>query len=136
MSYNLLLDDIRSPEDVANYILPVEIRPLYRKEKWVVVRSFSDFKSTILALGLPKRISFDHDLADDHYHINFNYWELDPSIREQYDDTGYDAAKWLCDYCQKHSLKLPECYVHSANPVGRENIKSYLENFEKHRQSQ
>jgi hypothetical protein len=45
--------------------------------------------------------------------------------------TGYDAAKWLCDYCFLNSIPLPKWNVHSANPVGRDNIEGLLKNFEK-----
>jgi hypothetical protein len=40
--------------------------------------------------------------------------------------TGYDAAKWMCDYCWTNGLPLPEFNCHSANPVGRENILAIL----------
>lgn len=132
MSYNLFLDDIRQPVDASNYILPVALRNQYRLEPWVVVRSIKQFVDYIQEHGIPAKVSFDHDLSQDHYHISFRDWDLDVSIREMFDDTGYDAAKWLCAYCKRHDIPLPECYVHSANPVGRENIKRYLENFKKH----
>ena len=48
-----------------------------------------------------------------------------------YEKTGYDAAKWLCDYCWTNGLPIPKWNVHSANPVGRDNIKQLMENFEK-----
>jgi hypothetical protein len=40
--------------------------------------------------------------------------------------TGYDCAKWLVEYCVEHGLKFPEYVVHSMNPVGKENILSYV----------
>jgi hypothetical protein len=46
--------------------------------------------------------------------------------------TGYDCAKWLCNYCIDNGIPLPEYYVHSMNPVGRENIKFYLDSCYEH----
>lgn len=46
--------------------------------------------------------------------------------------TGYDCAKWLCEYCQRNKVKVPTYYVHSMNPVGKDNIKKYIENYKKH----
>jgi len=74
--------------------------------------------------GLPDMVSFDHDLADVYY---------DPKTRVQgfkyHETTGYDAAKWMCEYCWTNGLPLPEWEVHSANPVGRDNINQLLENY-------
>ena len=41
--------------------------------------------------------------------------------------TGNDCAKWLLEYCYENDLKLPQCMVHSANPVGADNIRKTLE---------
>ena len=46
--------------------------------------------------------------------------------------TGFDCAKWLVDWCLENSLKLPDFVVHSANPIGKQNIQSYLYNAKKH----
>lgn len=61
---------------------------------------------------MPVEISFDNDLGE----------KLE----------GYDCAKWLVEYCTVNGLTLPNYTVHSANPVARENIIFYLENFKKH----
>jgi len=125
MTY-LMLEDRRerTPEVIANYIYPVELRAMYRKEQWQIVRSYDEFVEWILKYGLPDVISFDHDLADEHYAFagNYNVFRY---------ETGYDAAKWLCKYCKDNNKPLPQCYVHSMNPVGADNIRHYLENFKK-----
>lgn len=49
--------------------------------------------------------------------------------------TGYDFAKWFCDYVLDNVLDLPPDFgytVHSANPLGAENIRCYMANFLKH----
>lgn len=106
----LYLDDIRIP----------------KTEGWEIVRNYDDFVSWINVNGLPDEVSFDHDLADAHY--NPSTWVSGFVYNEK---TGYDAAKWLCDYCWQNGLPLPNWNVHSANPVGSENIISLLKNFEK-----
>jgi hypothetical protein len=119
--YYLFLDDDRKPEDVTWVRLP-----LYN---WTVVRSYDEFVKTIEKLGLPGFISFDHDLADEHYkhgHVSaFTTFDYD-QVKEK---TGFHAAKCLVDYCMDQKLKLPSFEVHTKNPCGEENIRSYLNNF-------
>jgi hypothetical protein len=105
----LYLDDVRNPQS----------------EGWEIVRTYEDFVKWIECKGLPDEVSFDHDLASIHYDLStgtegFEYLEK----------TGYDAAKWLCEYCWENGLPLPTWNVHSANPVGRDNIIQLLKNFE------
>lgn len=105
----LYLDDIRIPQT----------------EGWDIVRSYDEFVGWIEKNGLPDEVSFDHDLADVHY---------DPSTQiqgfEYHETTGYDAAKWLCGYCWTNGLPIPKWNVHSANPVGRDNIIQLIKGFE------
>lgn len=77
---------------------------------WTVVRSYHDFIQIISqSFGYIDAISFDHDLGGD--------------------KTGYDCAKFLIEYCYQNSYTPPQCYVHSANPIGRENIITYINNY-------
>lgn len=115
----LYLDDIRTP----------------KTEGWEILRSYDDFVSWIEKNGLPDEISFDHDLAREHtlYFFDNGGHEnppnpLDTNFKEK---TGYDAAKWLCDYCWTNGIPLPKWNVHSANPVGSANISAVLKSFEK-----
>ncbi|TGE21282.1 hypothetical protein E5K00_13390 [Hymenobacter aquaticus] len=87
-------------------------------EGWVVVRSFEEFVATIEALGLPEEISFDHDLG----------WDQEQNCELK---SGYDCAKWLVE----QDLAIENFNVHSANPVGAENIRSLLQNFLKFKQN-
>ncbi len=45
--------------------------------------------------------------------------------------TGYDCAKWLVEYCMNKGVKHPPYMVHSMNPVGKQNIISYVESYNK-----
>lgn len=124
MSYYLFLDDERMPSNVTWVNLPENV-------DWTIVRSYTQFVETILQKGLPKFISFDHDLADEHYiqsimlNEKIGMFEYN-SVEEK---TGYDCAKWLVEYCMQKGIDVPPYTVHSMSIVGRENIINYLENY-------
>jgi hypothetical protein len=115
----LYLDDVRTP----------------KSEGWDIVRSYEDFVNYIEQNGIPDEVSFDHDLSREHTKYYFDNGghdnPPDPLGVEFKEKTGYDAAKWLCDYCWTNGIPLPKWNVHSANPVGSDNIKFLLNNFEK-----
>lgn len=124
--YNLFLDDIRMPYQVGDYISP-SLAGDYRTKDWKIVRNYQEFTRYIKKHGLPQLVSFDHDLAAIHY--DPKTWAESFSYKEE---TGMDCAKWLVDYCILNKLKFPEYLVHSQNPIGKENIISYLENYRRH----
>ena len=127
-TYNLFLDDERTPLDTFAYTN----NDIYLNAEWKIVRTYGAFVSYILKFGLPKMVSFDHDLASIHYQKcigveKINYDELE-------EKTGYDAAKWLVNYCMDNGLiELPKCYIHTMNIVGGKNIQGLLNNYMKHR---
>jgi len=121
----VFLDDIRVPYDVFK----MTINPIFENnEDWVIVRDYYQFVNYIKKFGLPEFISFDHDLSYEHY-LEEN--QSDIEYETLIEKTGYDASKWLVDYCMENGLDIPNYYVHSANPVGKQNIESYLENAKK-----
>jgi hypothetical protein len=103
--YNLFLDDIRNPNKFLNDV-----------RTWEVARNHTEFIRLIERRGLPGFISFDHDLPYENPE-----WPAEK--------TGYDSAKWLVEYCMKTQQKLPEFQVHSMNPVGKQAIQSFLDNY-------
>ena len=132
MNKFLFLDDIRNPEDAVKYTNLA----IYVFQVWDVVRSYDEFVKYISTNGLPCCISFDNDLADEHYTPE-EYWN-DYEKSKQYQEskmytekTGYECAKWLVDYCIENNFRLPEYLCHSLNPVGKDNILNYLNNFKK-----
>jgi hypothetical protein len=129
-TYNLYLDDIRIPFDSVKYTK----NTIYKDVNWVIVRSYYEFVRYITKNGLPKIISFDHDLADEHYSNDmYKGTEVYNKNYEKFQEkTGYDAVKWLVDYCIDNNLKFPEWYLHTMNPAGMENMKSYILNYLKH----
>lgn len=98
----MYLDDIREPKNDFD----------------VIVRSYDEAVAFINKNGIPNFISFDHDLACDNNGIILK--------------TGYDLAKWLVESSLDGTLKFPtdfKFYVHSANPIGKHNIESILNNY-------
>jgi hypothetical protein len=59
--------------------------------------------------GLPEAISFDHDLGGEDNAMVYCRWMA---------ETYYDS-------------KVPEYAVHSANPVGKLNIESFMNSWKK-----
>ena len=46
--------------------------------------------------------------------------------------SGYDFAKWLVDMDIENIYKFPDNFnfdIHSANPIGKNNIKAILNNY-------
>lgn len=130
MSYNLFLDDERNPWDVSWVNI--------RKEKYRVVRNFAEFVSCITALGVPDYVTFDHDLADDHYKaMQIETMQMTSmfggavEVDYGHKQTGYDCAKWLVEHCHTNKRTFPQYNVHSLNPVGSERIRSYIESSKK-----
>lgn len=108
MSYNLFLDDVRLPNMFLN-----------DTKHWAIVRNYNQFVDLIQKRGLPDFISFDHDLADEHYVQLVDYSQFK-------EKTGYDCAKWLIEYCVNTKQLLPKYQVHSMNPIGSRNIDMTL----------
>jgi hypothetical protein len=126
--YNLFLDDLRNPRNVKWVELPLV--------DWEIVRSYDAFVAIIQEKGIPHRISFDHDLADEHYKEfaaknNEEATKRDIDYKQFKEKTGYDCAKWLAKYCVDNNIPIPEYYIHSLNGIGLANIVSILESARK-----
>ena len=86
-----------------------------KSEGWYIARSVQSAKNLVTEYGMPSYISFDHDLGGD--------------------ETSMQFIKWLVDEVLDGKLSFPEGFeynVHSANPVGAENIKSLMNGIIKH----
>lgn len=97
MSYNMFIDDERMP------VNPTDI----------ICRTMEDVIYVVTTYGMPKYISFDHDLGEDK-------------------PTGYDIAKWLVECDMDEEYKFPDDFdfgVHSQNPIGKKNIEQYMNNY-------
>lgn len=123
---NIFLDDTREPKEVKWVSLP--------RVAWIICRDYNSFVQTLedfAAKGeYPSIISFDHDLGDNAYKEiirtqgqEFNYANLNG------EKTGLHCAEFLVDFCEKKKIDLPQIYVHTQNPVGRENIVGLFESY-------
>jgi hypothetical protein len=125
MSYKLFLDDVRNPGDVTWVTLP--------EGPWVVLRDYHAFCDHIMEHGGPEFVTFDHDLADEHYRPSMynpdrhysNYY-TDGTFKEK---TGFECAKWLVNRCFINKLPFPAYAVHTKNPIGAENIVGIIESY-------
>lgn len=85
--------------------------------RWVVVRTSAEAIACLEEWGCPCEISFDHDLGDD--------------------DTAMVVVKRLIDLDLDGGGRfIPADFsfsVHSANPVGRQNIVGLLRSYLSHR---
>lgn len=111
------LDDIRDPRynDFVNHWLNQDKKGM-SYVFWI--KNYNDFIALIKEKSLFKYIDyicFDHDIAS-----------FDENGKEY---TGYDAAKFLVDFCLDNDLKLPNFISQSDNGPGKENIIKLLENF-------
>lgn len=100
MSWRLFLDDLRDPQKV------------YNRDDLIVARTSEEAEALVTQLGAPEWIGFDHDLGE---------------IK-----TGHYFALWLIEQELDGNIRLPDNFtynVHSANPVGAENIRKLLENY-------
>lgn len=98
----LWLDDIRDPPD----------------ESWEWAQSFSQMIWLLKKFGRPEIMSFDHDLGID---------QATGTNR-----SGHDIIKWIAERDQNGGEWYPlEVRVHSANPVGAENVRKYDEWYRK-----
>ena len=117
--YYIFLDDVRSPRDVKWVQLPLV--------PWTIIRNYKEFRTTVWNKGIPEFVAYDHDLSDVHYAIPQSDWATN-MVKTQ-EKTGYDCAKFLCNECMKANVKHPEFVVHSMNPVGADNIRQYIKQF-------
>lgn len=102
MKEKLFLDDVTIP--ICRY-------PKSNNEDWDIVRTFNEFKNYITENGIPKIISFDHDLGEE--------------------KNGNDCAKWLVEYCIDNKILEPNfaVLVHSMNPIGAKRIRDTFKYF-------
>lgn len=102
---------------LADYVLFLddERDPAESLEHAVVVRNYQEFVETIEELGIPRHIAFDHDIGDDYY----NGKKCAEYLAERFYDQPWDAKDFTYS-------------IHSQNPVGAENIRSFIESMKRH----
>lgn len=129
----LWLDDVRNPF-MADWLMQYAPQFAYGEGETTWVKSYDEFVEWINVNGLPHTIGFDHDLGQDVANEKvLGGMSKRKSRREKRTEmSGFECAKWLVDYCIKHKKGIPQFFVQSANPVGKKNIITLLNNAIKH----
>lgn len=107
--FGVFLDDERLPEDVTWVNYPDNVT-------WVVVSSPETFNYAVKRLEekcYDYFVSFDHDIQ-----VFVNSEEI----------TGYDILKKMVDEQLYGNKRIPECYFHTQNPIGKKNMQMYYNN--------
>lgn len=105
--WNLFLDDERYPFWV--YDKPSD------PGGYTILRSTEAAQMAVRAFGMPRFMSLDHDLG------------LLPSGE---DDTAIKFLRWLSEEVWDGKAEtIPSYKIHSANPIGQENIRSFMESW-------
>jgi hypothetical protein len=130
----VFLDDYRIPKDCLPYMFDrIGVHATNYHDDWLIVKNYPEFiKAIDEHKGNISHISFDHDLADGHYHKNMqsgvlNYDTYDFNS-DDYNKTGYHCAKYMKQVYEENKLDFPFMYVHSMNPVGTQNIINLFKN--------
>lgn len=92
--WKLFLDDEREPVG----------------DGWTIARDTVTARSLIVDRGLPRFISFDHDLGDG--------------------DNGSQFVSWLIDHMLDNGIRFPcdfSYMIHSQNPIGAGNIRGKMD---------
>ncbi len=117
----VFLDDYRNPQDCVTYMHKRigALNPIYL-DSWVTVRNYDQFVNLVQGnIDDITHVSFDHDLADEHY-ISDTWQFSDAGIYSE--KTGYDCALWMKQFYEETKTDLPVIFVHSMNPVGTKRI--------------
>lgn len=126
MSYNLFLDDCRTP--TMNYgELP-----------WVIVRNYDEFCSVLKEQGSPDYVSLDHDLSRQAAYLYYEMkreHETEIDYTRLTDRTGYDCLiKLIIAYEQSYNPDVTEnkiplnINIHSHNRFGVKAMKALINN--------
>ena len=86
-----------------------DLREPPRDQEWVVCRSTEEAIDQVRLRGMPSVMSLDHDLGDD--------------------DTTMVFLRCLVNELWDGGTPPPDYRVHSANPVGAQNIISFMESW-------
>jgi hypothetical protein len=106
----LYLDDVRVPNQKGA----------------VVVHNYEEFVQYLKTHPMPDLISFDHDLALEHYPTFEEDIERMRSGVIDYSQYKHKTGVDCAEYIVKNNLPLKQWAVHSANPVGGDNIREIL----------
>lgn len=125
MSYNLFLDDTRTPKDVTWIDLP--------KVHWEIAKSFSDFVFLIKTKGIPDLVSYDCDLCQEHYD---NYFALRHTYPIHYHEfktpCGIHCIEYLLRVCSVLKERPhPPYFIHTMNNYAGPFMDNLIKDYNK-----
>src|SRR4030067_1911522 len=110
--WKLYLDDLRDPSSTyGEAFVREDVEAGFAPSQWVVARSTEAAKKLVLDLGMPEIMSLDHDLGDK--------------------DRAMDFLAWLANEYWNGTQPIPMIIVHSANPIGSENLRSFADSWKR-----
>lgn len=108
----LFLDDERDPSDVIPSRIKDHVEIVHAKD-------YQDFCDKLEKYDMEFDIVFfDHDIAD-----------LDRENDREL--TGKDCAFSMLQYAYDNNIEVPDFFVHSGNPAGKERIEKTLKKYSK-----
>lgn len=130
LSYHLFLDDSRLPHKVDWVDLPQNV-------DWVIAKYYSEFAKIVRERGIPKFVTYDCDLCDEHYQAFFNLRERYPlEYRNFKRRCGIHCVEMLIEECRRLNIPHPEYRIHTKNHYAEGSMKTIIElynlKFKKH----
>lgn len=99
--YMLFIDDLRDPVKTYGSL----------GKDMVVARSTEEAQQIVHEKGMPSQLFLDHDLSGD--------------------DRAIDFLKWLANEYWDGVSPVPEYEVHSSNPAGSENMRTFMDSWKR-----
>lgn len=128
----IFLDDVRNPSDCLKYMHTRigSLNMIYNEDGWFIVKNYHNFVKIVSKyIDEITHVSFDHDLADGHYHESMdNQEDYEKHLQSVSEKTGRECAEWMRDFYKDKQKKLPVMFVHSMNPVGVQRIINVFKN--------
>ena len=93
-----------------------------------LVRNYDEFVFYLQTHEMPEVISWDHDIAEEHYPKASEGDDATIPYDSYTEKTGLDCARYVVE----NSLPLELWAVHSFNPEGADNIRRILHAYRPH----
>lgn len=103
--YSIFIDDIRNPHVLDR--------------QWTICRSYEEAVEIVSRQGMPSYVSFDHDLGTEKTGYDFALFLVNKMMDDR-DGDNENLRQMISDF---------DFTVHSANPIGAENINKLLTRF-------
>lgn len=125
MSYYLFMDDTRKPREVDWVTLPQNVG-------WEIAKSYNEFVAMIMKCGIPKFVTYDCDLCDEHYSAFFNLCEkYVTEYRKFKTKCGIDCIEHMLKLCKRKGIAHPQYAIHTKNHYAEPFMKKLIQEHNK-----